>query len=303
MFGMFASRDLKAGEYFLLDRTATGTCSNNEGFICENCYGRVKCPPIQAPCCSNISTDGDHTSRDVNKGSYFVYCSSACFDLAMNTYHKAICGKDFSWVAEPAKGLEANASPMRPLLMLRFLATCVQAGPGSSPLDHPLIARLQPLANHDHVDVFTLTESIVTPLRILEQLGVDIFANPNFNTMVLHTIWTRLANNKVGSSDPKRGFIDAIHPFLPLFNHSCEPNVEYKREDSSTTMKFFAKRDIKKGEELFEGYLNVEGMPVGMREEKLWAWFEEPCLCARCVRDRGMLEAVKRPEPPAVPWR
>lgn len=216
--------------------------------------------------------------------------------MVHSTYHKALCGQDFSWLAEPAKGLEANASPMRPLLMLRFLATCVQAGTDAHPLDHPLIARLQPLANKGHVDVFTLTESVITPIRILTQLGIDVFANPGFDTMVLHTIWTRIANNKVGSADPKRGFIDAINPFLPLFNHSCEPNVEYKREDSSTTMRFLSKRDIKKGEELFEGYLNVEGMPLGRREELLWPWFEEPCLCEACKLGREQIAALKPPE-------
>ncbi|KAF2197071.1 hypothetical protein GQ43DRAFT_341536, partial [Delitschia confertaspora ATCC 74209] len=231
MLGMFASRDIPEGECILIDRTATGACSNSEGLICENCYGRVKCPPLQAPCCSNILNDAAHATRDINKGSYFVYCSTACYHLAMTTYHQAICGKDFSWLTEPAKGLEANASPLRPLLMLRFLASCVQAGPETSPLDHPLIARLQPLANRGHVDVFTLTESVAIPIRILEQLGVDVFANPNFDTMVLHTIWTRIANNKAGCTDPKRGFIDAINPFVPLFNHSCEPNIECKRED------------------------------------------------------------------------
>lgn len=286
MLGVFAFRDLKAGEYFLIDRTATGSCSKPEGFICANCFGRVKCPPVQAPCCTT-SVEAAHEAMAKGTPSYSVYCSTACFQLALETYHKVVCGKGFGWLSALATGLEVNASPMRPLLMLRFLASCVQAGPEKSPLEHPLINRLQPLANRDHVDVFTLNESIIAPIKILQQLGVDVFANPNFDTMVLHSIWTRIANNKVGSPDPHRGFIDAINPFLPLFNHSCEPNVEYKREDSSTTMKFFAKRDINKGEELFNSYANVEGMPLEQREELLWPWFEGPCLCMKCQDERG----------------
>jgi hypothetical protein len=288
MLGMFAARDIQAGECILLDRTATGTCSNSEGFICGNCYGRVKCPPIQSSCCSNISDASAHAAHVAAKGAMsglLVYCSAACYDLAMNTYHKALCGQDFGWLAEPAKGLEVNASPMRPLLMLRFLASCVQAGTDVSPLEHPLIARLQPLANCEHLDVFTFTESIVIPIKILEQLGVDVFANPNFDTMVLQTIWTRIANSKTGSPDPKRGFIDEITPLVPLFNHSCDPNVEYKREDSSTTIRWFAKRDISKDEELFDSYLNVDGMSLKQREESLWPWFEGPCLCPKCKRE------------------
>ena len=66
--------------------------------------------------------------------------------------------------------------------MLRLLATCVQSGIDHSPLDHPLIARLKPLANKEHLDVFTLNESVIVPIKILEQLGVDIFTNRNFDT-------------------------------------------------------------------------------------------------------------------------
>jgi hypothetical protein len=132
------------------------------------------------------------------------------------------------------------------------------------------------------MDVFTLTESIATPLRILTQLGVDIFTTPNFSPMVLHTIWTRLANNKAGSLDARLGFVDEITPHLPLFNHSCNPNVEWKREDGSTTVRFFARRNIRQDEELFCSYINVGDASLEERAELLWPWFEGPCLCDRC---------------------
>jgi hypothetical protein len=271
MLGMYAARDIQPGEGILLDRTATGACSSLESGACDNCYGRVNGQPVHSSCCT------------------VIYCSSQCRDLASNTYHKVLCGHDFTWLQTPAKNLSHNASPLRPLLMLRFIATFIQAGPQNHPLDHPLIARLQPLANRSHIDVFTFAESVVTPIRILEQLGIDVFANHNFDTMVLHTVWTRIANNKAGSFDPRRGFIDEISPHLPLFNHSCEPNVEWRRGDASTTIWFFAKSKIKKGDELFSSYLDVEGMGLQERTEALWPWFEGVCLCAKCVRDRAGL--------------
>ena len=171
--------------------------------------------------------------------------------------------------------------------MLRLLATCVQAGVEKSPLDHPLIARLKPLANKDHLDVFTLNESIIIPIKILEQLGVDVFANRNFDTEVLHSIWTRLANNKAGSLDPRLGFVDEITPHLPLFNHSCAPNVEWRRENGSTTVRFFAIKPVTMGDELFCSYVNVDGIPVGQRQDLLSPWFEGPCLCSRCTEEMG----------------
>jgi hypothetical protein len=267
MLGMFAARDIRAGESILTDRTATGICSTPSPKACSNCYARSSNTPRKATCCSES------------------YCSAECLDLAMNTYHKVLCGKDMDWLQAPARGLTHNASPLRPLLMLRVLATCVQAGLDKSPLDHPLIARLKPLANKDHLDVFTLTESIISPIKILEQLGVDVFANRNFDTEVLHSVWTRLANNKAGSLDPRLGFVDEITPHLPLFNHSCNPNVEWRRENGSTTVRFSAIKSVAKGEELFCSYLNVGCFPMKQRQEMLWPWFEGPCLCSRCEEE------------------
>lgn len=212
----------------------------------------------------------------------------------MSTYPTTLCGQDFDRLQKPALRVSHNAFPLRPLLMLRFPATCVQAGADRHPLDHPLIARLQPLAERSHLDVFTFTESIKTPIKVLQQLGIGVFANHNFDTMVPHTIWTRLANNKAGSPDPTRGFIDEISPHLLLVNHICEPNVEWKRCGGSTTISFFATRDITKGEELFSSYLNVKGMSREERIGALWPWFEEACLCSRCTREISAVLDVSR---------
>ena len=267
MLGVFAMGDIKKGEYILLNPTATGICSTHDHRSCPNCYAEV-ISPHPSPCCSTI------------------YCSTECRELA-TTYHPVLCGQDFSWLTSPAQGLEENGPPLRPLMMLRFLAASVQAD--THPLDHPLIARLQSLSDREHVDVFTLIESVAMPYKILRQLGVDIFADQRYDTWVLHTIWTRLANNKAGSKDPKRGFVDVITPHHPLFNHSCEPNVEFRREEGSTTMRICTKRDIRQDEELFVSYRDVEGLTRDERVEALWPWFEGPCLCFRC---RDQLEVT-----------
>ncbi|KAF3047128.1 hypothetical protein E8E12_011374 [Didymella heteroderae] len=268
VLGMFAARDIKKGECILIDRTATGAVSRPPSTPhCEACYDAPLTSPTTASCCSAL------------------FCSPACRDLALGTYHRALCGRDFSWLLAPAASLRENASPMRPLLLLRFLALCVAAGPSAHPLEHPLIARLTPLANCGHLDVFTLHESVTTPLRILSQLGVDVFADARFSTAVLHTLWTRLANNKAGSYDPSLGFVDAITPFLPLFNHSCEPNVEYQKEEGTTTIRFFALRDIAKDEEVFDSYQDVEDLPREERVRRMWPWFEQECLCGKCRKE------------------
>ncbi|KZM22053.1 hypothetical protein ST47_g6794 [Ascochyta rabiei] len=269
MLGVFAVRPIRKGECVLIDRTTTAACSRRPTTPhCEKCYESPLSSPIRASCCTAL------------------YCSRECHDVATKTYHGVLCGQDFAWLLAPASQLEENASPMRPLLMLRFLALCIQAGTDKHPLDHPLIARLQPLANRNHLDVFTLGESVATPVRILQQLGVDVFTSlDRFSTMALHTLWTRVANNKAGSLDPKLGFVDAISPLLPLFNHSCAPNVEYKKEEGTSTIRFFALRDVAQGEEMFDSYRDVEELEREERVQRLWPWFEGACLCARCERE------------------
>ncbi|KAA8622725.1 hypothetical protein A1F94_002820 [Pyrenophora tritici-repentis] len=108
MLGMFASHEMQNGECILTDRTATGVCSTPAPNSCANCYASLPDTPQQAPCCSE------------------AFCSPECLNLAMKTYHKALCGKDFTWLQRPTVGLSHNASPLRPLLMLRFLTTGVQ---------------------------------------------------------------------------------------------------------------------------------------------------------------------------------
>lgn len=268
VLGVFAAREIDPGECILVDRAATGCSSSVSG--CINCFKKVKDTIVEATCCSAI------------------FCSKDCYQLALSTYHRAICGKDFSWLQSTVEGLSESAAAMRPLLMFRYLATCVQAGESSHPLEHPLIARLQPQPSGRHLDVFTLKESIVRPIQILQQLGVDVFVNSNFDTWVVHTIWTRLANNKQGfprKPENGGGWIDSISPLMPFFNHSCEPNVECWHDDT-TTVRFFAKRRIQEGEELFDSYVNVESIHLEKRHQILWPWFEGPCLCSKCSTER-----------------
>lgn len=267
VLGVFATQEIDPGECILVDRTATAACSSASG--CTNCFQNISGAQYEASCCLAL------------------FCSESCYKVALSTYHRVVCGKDFTWLRDTVSGISESASVMRPLLLSRYLAACVQAGPALSPLDHPLIARLQPQLSGRHLDVFTLTESVIRPIQILQQLGVDVFANMNFDTWMIHTIWTRLANNKQGfSRGPENGggWIDSISPLMPFFNHSCNPNIECWHDDT-TTVRFFARRRIQEGEELFDSYVDVEGVSLRERQHILWPWFEGPCLCSKCTRE------------------
>ncbi|KAH4256420.1 hypothetical protein HBH70_219710 [Parastagonospora nodorum] len=167
--------------------------------------------------------------------------------------------------------------------MLRFIAASIRSC--THPLSHPLIARLQPLSSRDHIDVFTFNECILTPIRILQQLDIDIFTNHQFYTIVFHTVWTRLANDKVGPLHASLGFVDEVALHLPLFNHSCDVNMAWIRYQGGTTIAVYTKRDVKSGEKLFSSYVHATGMDVEQRTAGLWALFEGVCLCQKCTRE------------------
>lgn len=63
--------------------------------------------------------------------------------------------------------------------------------------------------------------------------------------------------------------------------------MEYQKEDGTSTIRFFALRDIEQGEEMFDSYQDVDDLPREERIERMWPWFEEPCLCPRCKREEG----------------
>ncbi len=74
-----------------------------------------------------------------------------------------------------------------------------------------------------------------------------------------------------------------IWPEASYWNHSCAPNVE--KERVGRRWRFWAKRDVKRGEELCITYLGGEEQDIGVRKrrEALKGIWEFECACRRCV--------------------
>lgn len=132
-----------------------------------------------------------------------------------------------------------------------------------------------------------------------------------FDTWVLQTVWARLANNcrgvatKLASRDlnPLYSFLNHVSintsPHLfPRLNttQSCDPNAEDKDFASTIPMKdvvsaksstraIIAKRQIKKGEEIFISYLDEEKLleTTKQRKANLKWWLPRDCQCSRCL--------------------
>ncbi len=209
--------------------------------ICDNCYGRI--PPLSRPthstCCST------------------VYCHLNCQEIALASYHKVLCGQNFDWLYQEGAKKPGHLGLNGPM-WLRILAACIQSD--CHPLDHPSIANLSPLYD-DYSRLWSLSNNIVTPIKILRQSGIDVYSDMRYDTWVLQTVWARVINNQQGDLDEREWHLRGINQFYSFFNHSCEPNTGWSTPASATcvngmTKVMFAQRDIRKGEELCVTYLS-----------------------------------------------
>ncbi|KAK4991510.1 hypothetical protein LTR66_006522 [Elasticomyces elasticus] len=231
-YGVYAAKDVQAGELLLLDHTVIGYASGAEETInhCANCYADTP-HPLYAGCCDA------------------VFCSGTCENLSLNEYHKVMCGKDLSWLR---KGDHLQ------WLLFRCLAMVVQAD--VHPLDHPLVARLTARSSA-RPEPFSFIECIVKPLRMLDTFGADFF-QPQYDTSVLVTLQTRISTNYWNCGVYKRNQrireCSGVNPLYSFFNHSCQANGEWN-SNNSTTIVVTALEDIKKGEEITIAYVAVHG--------------------------------------------
>ena len=188
--GIFANLDIPEGFPFLIDTTILAatedrshTCNAIE--ICDNCCGTIP---------------SDSTQKRLANCCTVLYCSTECKDLAWKNYHQVLCKQDFGWVWDDSKTGEPRYDLDGPM-WLRILAVCVQKK--SHPLEHPLIARLTPLYDEHTYRRWSLSNNITMPIRILQQLGIDIYADSRFDTWVLQTLWIRNITNVHQNGDLK----------------------------------------------------------------------------------------------------
>lgn len=74
-----------------------------------------------------------------------------------------------------------------------------------------------------------------------------------------------------------------IYPLYSFINHDCEPNVRYEIDDK-LRLKVFARKPIKKGNELLTTYVNpLHGVKLRRRELRVnWGFL---CRCDRCTKE------------------
>ena len=182
---------------------------------------------------------------------------------------------DLRWIRDRVGKNAPNS-----ILQCRLLLCCIEDGV-SHPLEHSLVARLTPVYHRQKPRVFSLEADYAVINEALQQFGIDIYANRNFDTWVLFTLQARIENNSWSSPTAT-----CLNPLFSLFNHSCEPNVKWNTQSDHRTIKMKASRYIKKGEQLFveyDGFVSLQ--PLEDRRKRLRRWIDGPCQCTRCVRE------------------
>ena len=285
-FGIYATMDVKPGSRLFMDETILGAADTVPSHsltagrleICENCCGSLllnSTERVKSACCSA------------------VYCSEHCRTTALAFYHQSICGQNYDWLLRSSKGTNSYSKLMTGSLWLRVLATCVQSD--CHPLDHPLVARLVPHFHDVSASQWTLRHNIIQPIRILQQLGVDIFQDLRYDTWVLENLGLRLKTNQRSDSTDDDREISAVNYLYSFLNHSCEPNAYWYTANvrdgvtarGSSTIVVVAIKPIRKGEEVCIDYCNVSQIrDRAKRQKKLRTWISNGmCQCTRCQRE------------------
>lgn len=168
------------------------------------------------------------------------------------------------------------------ILLARSLLICVQ-DKIDHPLSHTLIARLTPSSQRGEIRNFSLEKEIRVLNEAIQQFGIDIFANRNYDTWILFEIEARLSNNSWSDT-----MATCLSPLFCMINHSCEPNLIWRSQQDHSTLKITAKRNIKKGEQFYLEYDQYQrDQPLAVRRRRLDRWFGADCQCIRCVREEN----------------
>lgn len=278
--GAIATRDIDAGETILIDTMSVGSVG-------------VDADPGGCPtCCATPVKNFWNTCCGV------LYCSQECADVALETFHTPICGKDFEYLYGAARKATATSDfTLDALLLMRVLALSIEED-ADHPLKSTLLVRLTPAYGfkQPNLIIFNFEDHVQTPIAILQTLGINIFTEPTYDTWVLHTMKCRLQNNKHGQTleDWPGTSISGLYSML---NHSCSPNVDWRHDTGSSEVTMFATRDCKKGEDLCISYIGPHGnaLDVVGRRKKLMGWFGMACRCGKCMEEAVSQESAPAP--------
>lgn len=311
--GVFAKEDIAPGEV-VLDETSMLAANNKlRDALCDACSADL--PALLSP---------EAESTVSCPQCEAVFCSQSCYDLAVESYHPAVCEQDVENIAKDVPPAQA-ADSLYSLLLLRSLAMAETQG--SHPLDLKEVkniwADFHTLPSSTHWQRSTLSRPTVTalprtlpfsfeysirvPLHMFEKMDLNIFTSPHAEVWVFNTLYAKFRGTAsarlsgLGGRAIRGPEVSAVHPMWCLANHSCDPNVswewggsikfwardrraEWKRDGAKAVVKNQA--GITKGEEILNHYCDID-LPVHERREWARGALGGDCQCERCKWEAG----------------
>ncbi|KAI5307288.1 hypothetical protein KEM56_000836 [Ascosphaera pollenicola] len=305
--GVVATEDIEPGEIILRETSLLTATNRLHDDFCDACNSRLP----------DLSDNNKPVACDECFDT--IFCSEQCHDLAQNVYHPAICGRDgLETIGRDIPDPRDKADYLYLLLVGRAVA--MAATQNVHPLELPEIKYIWgdfhdleeavAFADQETGDLLPLPKSaslpfsfhlsILQPMRILEETGIDPFACLQFyDTWILNTMYAKFRGTASGRLSTWDGGpeVCAVHPLWCLANHSCDPNVKWEWGGEIT---FTARTDdekavwgdeemrkqrssgIRKGEEILNHYCDIN---LVVKERREWAEgaLGGICRCPRCV--------------------
>ncbi|KAL9534770.1 hypothetical protein SMMN14_01482 [Sphaerulina musiva] len=253
-FGLFALRDIEKGEKLIVDRSRIWGCIGPG---------------------SGDSRYYDHDGLPAGGRASNLDGGYGCANFMHPNQVGDKVEHDLRWIRD-----RLGKDAAHTILLARLFLTCIRDRV-DHPLSHPLIARLTPSYRTTVYKSFCLEKDITILMEVLQNFGIDIFANHNFDTWVLFEIHARVINNSW--SDP---LATCVSPLFSLINHSCEPNLSWNTVEGHSTLHVVANTHVDKDEQVFVEYDQFQHeKPLRVRRKRLEDWFDADCQCTRCVRE------------------
>ena len=285
VLGVFATADLQEGEHLLTDTSAIGALDD----FTDHCHF----------CCGALPTQqevGQEVEQEVELSCCKErFCRQSCADHAQALYHSAVCGKNLDEFQNASReGKVGPGTASQDLLLLRVLAMCVQDST-RPPLEMPVLAQLTATYGGQYDWPFEYHSRTIRPIKMLQALGVDVFADLNYDTWVMHTIQVRLWNNQISEVIDGRSKLYLSHLWA-AFNHSCAPNVAVDSASvrTSTRFRLVTTRQVSKQEELFVSYVTFDKLQEAgpARRYRLFPGLGCACQCAKCLEEERRADDV-----------
>lgn len=315
--GLFAKEDIAPGEIILREASLLTATNRLHDDLCDACNGPLP----------ELSSDNPPVACEECDDT--IFCSQECHDRAQEVYHAAVCGQEgLESIGKDIPDPKDKADYLYLLLLARAIA--MAATQDVHPLELPEVKYIwgdfHDLPSHLPTSSTSAAESdclllpwesdptyslpfsfhlsILQPMRILEEMGLDPFSTlPLYDTWVLNTLYAKFRGTASGRLSTWDGGpeVCAVHPLWCLANHSCDPNVRWEWGAEIT---FMARTEqeravwkgkdgkrkeggIKKDEEILNHYCDI-GLSVKERREWARGALGGLCLCERCMWEASL---------------